>query len=459
MSRLATLLSLALILGACGGNLPQPSASQQLPSAASSSSPGSSSPLLPPAAAGEVIPAPGSQSPVYAPSPGAIVVAIDPGHGGCLDWGSPSPFDNVPGKAEKAITLGIALALRDRLQAAGISVVMIRTSDAAIAGDRYPPLGCEGPPLRDVNGDGIAGFGPDVPAHTLERDELQARLDLANVARADVLLSIHVDAITDTNGEPIPVARTETFYTDETPWGPSATRQMAEAIQGGVVTAMDGLGYARQDRGINAHNFYMVAPPLLKETAERPNRWAQPTRGALMPSVLCEVASDSLAAEDKLITSPDGQARIADGLLAGLSAYFAQRVMAARIDAALPGAGLPPRALAGAGPPFWAPVLQGVTTLPITLTNTGHHSWGNNLRILVGWGQSSDPYLRAAPTTLVPAEQPVPPLAPGESVELNVPLTVPPGGRHVAWITLDDGGGTTFADSGSPPLQLASAAP
>ena len=459
MSRLATLVSLALILGACGDNPPQPSASQQLPSAASPSSAGSSSAPLPTAAAGEVIPAPGSQSPIYAPNPGAIVVAIDPGHGGCLDWGSPSPFDNVPGKAEKAITLGIALALRDRLEAAGITVVMIRTTDAAIAGDRYSPLGCEGPPLRDVNGDGIAGFGEQVPPHTLERDELQARLDLANVARADVLVSIHVDAITDANGDPIPVARTETFYTDETRWGPSATRQLAEAVQGGVVNAMDGLGYERQDRGINAHNFYMVAPPLLKETAERPNRWAQPTRGALMPSVLCEVASDSLAAEDKLITSPDGQARIADGLLAGLSSYFAQRAMAARIDVALPGAALPPPARPGAGPPFWAPMLQGLTGLPVTLTNTGHDSWGKNLRILVGWGPSSDPYLRAPPSSLVPVELSVPTLAPGESVELNVPLTIPPGGRQVAWITLGDGNGTTFADSGSPPLQLASAAP
>jgi len=452
MSRLATLLSLALVLGACGGNPPQPSA-QSLPSVASPSPA-----PLPTGAAGVVIPAPGSQSPVYAPNPGAIVVAIDPGHGGCLDWGSPSPFDNVPGKAEKAITLGIALALRDRLQAAGISVVMIRTTDAAIAGDRYPPLGCDGSPLRDVNGDGIAGFGPEVPPHTLERDELQARIDLANVARADVLLSIHVDAITDANGDPIPVARTETFYTDETPWGTSATRQAAEAIQRGVVTAMDGLGYERQDRGINAHNFYMVAPPLLKETSERPNRWAQPTRGALMPSVLCEVASDSLAAEDKLITSPAGQARIADGLFAGLSAYFAQRAVAGRIQAALTGAALPPPALPGEGPPFWAPMLQGGTTLPVTLTNTGHDSWGKNLRILVGWGQSSDPYLRAAPTTLV-AVKAVPSLAPGESVEMDLPLTVPPGGRQVAWITLGDGDGANLADAGSPPLQMASAAP
>jgi N-acetylmuramoyl-L-alanine amidase len=453
MSHLATLVCLALVLGACGGPS-APSASKPLASAVTpAATPEATSGL------GQVVPAPGSESAVYPPNPGAIVVAIDPGHGGCLDWGSPSPFDNVEAKAEKTITLGIALALRDRLERAGVTVVMIRTGDEALAGDLYPPLGCDGAPLRDVNGDGIAGFGPDVPPNTLARDELQARLDLANVARADLLLSIHVDAITDADGKPIPVARTETFYTDETPWGASSTRQLAELIQHGVVSAMAGVGYERQDRGVNAHNLYMVAPPLLKETTERPNRWAQPTRGALMPSVLCEVASDTLAAEDQLITSASGQGRIADGLLAGLTGYFTQRPLAARIQALLPGSGLPPRALPGEGPPFWAPDLQGVTPLGVVLTNTGHESWSDNLRVLVGWEPSSDPYLRAAPPTLARVDVAVPPLAPGESVELEVPLTVPPGARQVAWITLSDGGSKTFADSGSPPLQVASRAP
>jgi N-acetylmuramoyl-L-alanine amidase len=453
MSRLGILLSLALLLGACGGEPIAPSASGPGPSASTTSPT-----PVPPAGLGKVVKAPGSDSAVYAPNPAAIVVAIDPGHGGCLDWGSPSPFDNVKAKAEKTITLGIALALRDRLEAAGITVVMIRAADEALAGDLYPPLGCEGAPLRDVNGDGIAGFGPDFPPNTLARDELQARLDLANVAGADVLLSIHVDAITGADGTPIPVARTETFYTDETRWGPSSTRQLAEQVQRGVVSAMADVGYARQDRGVNAHNLYMVAPPLLEETKERPNRWAQPTRGALMPSVLCEVASDTLAAEDRLITSADGQARIADGLFAGLLAYFAQRPLAARIEAALPGVGGLPSAVPGAGPPFWAPNLQGATRLPLTLTNTGHESWSANLRILVGWGQTADPYLRAAPSTLAPLAVAVPPLGPGESVQLEVPLSIPAGARQVAWITLSDGSAMTFADSGSAPLQLASAA-
>ncbi len=454
MPRLGILLSLALLLGACGWEPTTPSPTRPVsPPAVSSPTP------VPTAGLGQVIAAPGSESAVYGPNPGAIVVAIDPGHGGCLDWGSPNPFDNVQAKAEKAITLGIALALRERLEAAGVTVVMTRDADQALAGDRYPPLGCEGPPLRDVNGDGIAGFGPQFPPQTLARDELQARLDLANVARADLLLSIHVDAITDADGNPIPIARTETFYTDETPWGPSSTRHLAELIQQGVVSAMAGVGYVRQDRGINAHNFYLVAPPLLKETAERPNHWTQPTRGALMPSVLCEVASNTLAAEDRLIMSADGQARIADGLLAGLAGYFAQRPLAARIDALLPAADLPPRAVAGDGPPFWAPGLGGVSRLPLRLTNTGQERWSAKLSLLVGWEQSNDPYLRKAPAALARVELAVPPLAPGESVELEVPLTVPPGARQVAWITMGDGGPQTFADSGSPPLQMAGTVP
>lgn len=454
MPRLGILLSLALLLGACGG----------LPTTASPTRPASSPAIgspapIPTSALGQVIQAPGSASAVYGPNPGAIVVAIDPGHGGCLDWGSPNPFDNVEAKAEKAITLGIALALRERLAAAGIRVVMTRETDQALAGDLYPALGCQGPPLRDVNGDGMAGFGPDFPPQTLARDELQARLDLANVARADLLLSIHVDAIADADGNPIPIARTETFYTDETPWGASSTRHLAQLIQQEVVGAMAGAGYPRQDRGINAHNFYLVAPPLLKETPERPNRWAQPTRGALMPSVLCEVASNTLAAEDRLIMSADGQAGIADGLFAGLIGYFAQRPMAARIAPLDPGAESPLRAVAGNGPPFWAPQLGDLSGLQVKLTNTGSERWHEKLSLLVGWERSDEPYLRTAPSALQRVDVAVPPLAPGESVDLELPLGVPPGARQVAWITLGDGGAHTFADMGSPPLQLASRAP
>jgi hypothetical protein len=47
----------------------------------------------------------------------------------------------------------------------------------------------------------------------------------------------------------------------------------------------------------------------------------------------------------------------------------------------------------------------------------------------------------------------VPPLAPGESVELELPALAPPaGGRHLLWLTLV--GEQPFTELGSPPLQL-----
>ena len=67
--------------------------------AASTTTAASQAPSTPSPAAVE--PAPGSDSAVYAPNPGAIVVAIDAGHGGCLDWGVPDPSERGTDYAEK----------------------------------------------------------------------------------------------------------------------------------------------------------------------------------------------------------------------------------------------------------------------------------------------------------------------------------------------------------------------
>ena len=59
------------------------------------------------------------------------------------------------------MTLGIAQRLRDRLEADGIGVVMIRDDDVALAGDDYPELGCDGPPWRDVERRRQLGLRPE----------------------------------------------------------------------------------------------------------------------------------------------------------------------------------------------------------------------------------------------------------------------------------------------------------
>jgi len=441
---------IAATVAACGTDQASPTL---VPSA--TFGPASAPPSEPPAVS-QVEPAPGSGSLVYAPNPAAIVVAIDAGHGGCLDWGVPDPSLRGVELAEKTMTLAMARALRDRLEAEGIGVVMIRDGDDALAGDHYPELGCEGPAWRDVNGDGEAGFDPEGATRT--RDELQARLDVANLAGADAFISIHVNSPFD-GGQTIEVAFTETFYTDETPWGIGATDRLARGVQDGVVSSLSAVAaYERGDRGITAHNFYLVAPTLFEPTPERPDPVKQPSRNALMPTVLAEVGSITLRAEHDLLASGTGHAAVADGLFAGLVDYFAGRELAVRIGVEGAPVGAPPVAVAGDGPPYWAPALP-AGPLALRVTNTGTAPIPEGAVIVAGWSVSDEPYLPAPPDDLEPVGQPLPALAPGESLTVEVDLPAPPpGAGALAWISLLTDG-TTLADLGSPPLQLANEAP
>jgi N-acetylmuramoyl-L-alanine amidase len=443
------LLGGALALSSCAS--PNPSGSA--PSGSVAPSPGAASPGY-----GEVVLAPGSASAVYQPNPGAIVVAIDPGHGGCLDWGVPDPRKRGAAFAEKAMNLAIALALRQQLQDQGIVAVMTRSGDELLAGDDDPDLGCHGAPFRDVNGDGSAGFVGGSP--TRAHDELQARIDLVNLARADMLVSIHINSFAQ-DGVTLQIAATQTFYNDETRWGASEGQRLARLVQEKVVGAISAMaGYDRQDRGAEASDYYVLMPPLYVPTAERPDPKAQPARGVLMPAVLAEVGSINLAAEQDLLLSAAGQSAIAAGLAEAIAAYLADRPLAVRYDALVDGgtAGNLTSPVPGRGPPYWlsaVPPGSLAAGLPVRLTNTGSGAWPVGLRLLVGWEASDQPYLRQAPTSLTALAVTVPALRPGESVTLLLPLPPPAGGpRSIAWITLAQGD-ASFADLGSPPLQLA----
>jgi N-acetylmuramoyl-L-alanine amidase len=391
---------------------------------------------------------------VYAPNPGALVVAIDPGHGGCLDWGVPNPYDNKVNKSEKADTLGIGLALKSLLQAQGVTVVMTRTDDSALAGDDYAPLGCHGAPWRDVNGDGITGFGPKVPEATRTRDELSARIDLANVARADIFIAIHINSMTD-NGVLYRIAASQTYYTDAFAWA-NASKRLAQAVQDGAVRSMaSATNYKRQDRGIDGTAPYLYE---LKPAGTDPK---SPRRPLLMPAILSEVGSVSLQAESELLATTAGRQAAARGVFDGVAAYFAQRPLAARLDAVLPGgaAGLQPEAVSGSGPPFWPPVLPDAGHLSVRLINTGSAAWPAGMRLAAGWGAATAPYLAAAPADLAPLGVTVPALAPGASIELTLTLSAPPSGRQVAWITPLAADGAPLSEAGSPALQVATRGP
>jgi N-acetylmuramoyl-L-alanine amidase len=379
-----------------------------------------------------------------------VVVAIDPGHGGCLDWGVPDPSQRGEEFSEKTMTLGIAERAAALLSEQGIEVLLLREGDEALAGDDYPELGCNGPPWRDVDGDGQAGFEKTGRVRT--RDELQARIDRANLARADLVVSIHINSLTQ-DGVVYEIAATQTFYDDETPWGVGASGVLAEDVQADVVRAMAPLArYERQDRGTQAVAYFAISRQWRDgDTCETPgDTWCKPHRAPQMPPVLTEVGSITLRAEQDLLTAPEGQSAAAKGVYDGIVAYLAQRPLAARYDA--PGAGVAPPP--DDGPLEQARILPEGTT-ELVLTNRGMDVWPANLQLVAGWQASELPYLPSAPDRLDVLPVDVPSLAPGESVRLTVPLAAPNGAeRQIGWITLR-GSNVPWTDLGTPAIQLA----
>jgi N-acetylmuramoyl-L-alanine amidase len=440
-------LVIAMLLAACG---PAPTPDASPPPTAATDTPSPTSSMDP--ETGSVEPAPGSDSAVYPPNPGAVLVAIDAGHGGCLDWGVPDPSERGVELAEKTLTLGIAQRLRDLLVADGIGVLMIRDADVALAGDNEPAFGCDGPAWRDVDGDGRSGFEETGRIRT--RDELQARIDLANLARADVLVSIHINSLTQ-DGVAFEIAATQTFYDDETPWGASSG-SLADSLQAEVMAAIEPLAtYDRQDRGTDAVAFFAVSRQWQDDdTCETPgDTWCKPHRALSMPSALAEVGSINLLEEHDLLASAAGQDAIAAGLFEGIAGHLGARPLAARIGLDGEAPGERPEALDGTGPPFVAPAAP--SPLRLRLTNTGTQPWPAGMSLVAGWEMTDLPYLGQPPDDLVPVGNEIPALSPGESVVVEAGLPAAPAEPAVAWIGLRDGN-DLLADAGSPPLQLSS---
>jgi hypothetical protein len=323
----------------------------------------------------------------------------------------------------------------------------------ALAGDFEPDFGCDGPPWRDVDGDGNAGFEETGRIRT--RDELQARIDMANLSAADAFVSIHINSPTE-GDQVIEIAFGQTFYDDETPWGDESAR-LADAVQRGAVAAIDPLTtYTRQDRGTEAIAYYAISRAWQAgDTCEREgDTHCKPQRGLLMPSALAEVGSITLRQEHDLLVSAEGQAAVAEGLFDGLAAFFGGRELAARIALAGAPIGAVPEAVDGDGPLFW-PAAMPDGAVELRLMNTGSADWPAGIELFAGWSITDEPYLARAPDALAPLAVEVPALRPGESVLVSVELPRPPGSeRAVAWISLKEGS-ATLAEGGSPALQLA----
>jgi len=185
------------------------------------------------------------------------IIAIDAGHGGS-DPGAIGPSKIQ----EKSITLAVAQKVKTLLERAGAKVIMTRQTDVDV-------------------------YGPNATAV----QELQARANIANVNKADVFVSIHINAFTNPT-----VGGVANYYYQKTGYD----AMLAKKIQDNLAQT-SGL----QDRGINAAGFYVI-----KRTE--------------MPAVLAELGFISNPNEERILNTLQFQQNIAQGMVRGLEDFFAQ---------------------------------------------------------------------------------------------------------------------------------------
>jgi len=180
------------------------------------------------------------------------VIVVDPGHGGS-DTGAIGP-SNV---SEKNITLSIARDVSKFLSASGAKVILTRTSD------------------QDVAYEGASDI-----------DELQARVDVANQANADLFISIHADASSEYGN-----GTTTYFY-------PGSQNTLAHLVQDNMIAQTK-----LYNRGFHPNDYY-----VLKHTN--------------MPAILTEVAFISNPKEEKLLLNSTFDKKVAFGIYNGIKKYF-----------------------------------------------------------------------------------------------------------------------------------------
>lgn len=190
-------------------------------------------------------------------------IMIDPGHGGR----DPGAIGQA-GVREKDVVLDVSLELAKQLREWGAEVRLTRDTDRQVA-------------------------GPDAP----KREDLQARVDMANNWPAEIFISMHANA-----NENRDVKGTESYVSRNSS---DASKKLAAAMHKHMV---DDLGLP--DRRVLKSDFYVI-------------------KNTTMPGTLMEIAYLSNSEEETKLGDPDFRKRAATAMAEGVKDYFTQPVTGA----------------------------------------------------------------------------------------------------------------------------------
>lgn len=207
-----------------------------------------------------------------------IRVFIDPGHGGpdagAVHVGPSGEVDLL----EKDVDLDISLRLAALLQTAGCEVLLARTDDRAVrpGGNR--------------------------------REELYARVDMANEWGADLFIDVHNNGHNDRS-----LRGTEVYYCSDRPYA-AENRRLAAAVQAALVEALRRAGYETVNRGIHDDTeVYRGHMGVLGPRIPRPTQ---------MVAILGESLFVTNEADAAQLSRPEIRQAIAQGYMEGIQAYL-----------------------------------------------------------------------------------------------------------------------------------------
>jgi N-acetylmuramoyl-L-alanine amidase len=242
----------------------------------------------------------------YAPTSGDrhLTVFLDAGHGG-IDPGSVGETESGASIQEASETLPVELDTKDLLRAHGFTVVVSRTGAETVSR----------PGPSDVSGGLFTVQG--------EHDEVAARDECADLAKANILIGIYFDA-----GYSSYNAGSVTGYDADRPFAAQNLR-LATLVQNDVLNAMNAQGWAIPSLGVTTDD-QLGGPALSTEAADYghllllgpgvPGWFTTPSD---MPGALIEPLFITDPFEGSIAASASGQEVIAGGLAQAVEQYFA----------------------------------------------------------------------------------------------------------------------------------------